>query len=145
MSPARRRTSEEDGGFVDFGETARLVDPAVAGLLSQGERRQAEARLPQKEREQKKKEREKMRQRREEHTTYDIPVELRRRIKDLAERERVPASQIAALALLRFVQDYERRQVDLAEYKVASNSPRFDFNLNLPLEQAGLKRPVRKR
>lgn len=144
MSPARRKTIEEEAGFIDFGEAARMADPAVSALLNQSERRQSEARLPQKDREKKKKEREKIRARRPFHTTYDIPIELRQRIKDLAEKERVPASQIAALALLRFVRDYDSRAIDLLGYKVASSSPRYDFNLVLPVEEYGLlgRRPA---
>lgn len=138
MSPARRKPVDDETGFIDFGEATRMADPAVSALLNQGERRQSESRLPQKDREKKKKEREKIRARRPFHTTYDIPIELRQRIKDLAEKERVPASQIAALALLRFVRDYETRAIDLLGYKVASSSPRYDFNLVLPVEEYGL-------
>ena len=47
-------------------------------------------------------EREKIRARRPYHTTYDLPVELRQRIKELAEQHGVPASQLATLGLLRF-------------------------------------------
>jgi hypothetical protein len=135
MSPARRRTKDEPESFVDFGEAASLADPAVNALLTQAERRQSEARLPHKEREKKKKEREKIRARRPFHTTYDIPLELRQRIKELAEQHRVPASQIASIGLLRFVEDLANRKVDLSPYKVASRSPRYDFNLVVTEEE----------
>ncbi len=142
MSPARRKNLSDEGGFVDFGETApRLADPAVDALLSQSERRQGEARLSQKERERKRKEREKMRQRRAGHTTYDIPVALRKRMAELSEREGVPASQLAALALLRFLGDLQAGALTLSEHKVPSRSPRYDYNLILPLE---VLEPARK-
>lgn len=128
MSPAKRRPAEESG-FIDFGEAANMADPAVSALLVQTERRQGEARLPHKDREKKKKEREKIRARRPYHTTYDIPIELRQKIKDLAEQHSLPASQLATLALLRFVEDLAERRLDLGALKVAGRSPRYDFNL----------------
>ena len=147
MSPARRRPPDSEGSFINFEEAApAATDPAVSALIAQTERRQADARLPHKEREKKKKEREKIRSRRPFHTTYDIPTELRQRIKDLAEREGVPASQLATLALLRFVQDLGEGQVDLNGYKVPSRSPRYDFNLVLPVDEylAGKKTKGRR-
>lgn len=135
MSPARRRPQEDAGSFIDFEETAQLTDPAVNALLQQREKRQAEAQLPHKEREKKKKERAKIRARRPYHTTYDIPVELRQRIKEIAEQHGVPASQIATLGLLRFVEDLADRRLDLGAHKVPSRSPRYDFNLVIPMEE----------
>ena len=122
MSPAKRRPPEESG-FIDFSEAANQADPAVSALLNLTERRQAERGLPHKEREKKKKEREKIRSRRPYHTTYDIPVELRQRIKELAEAQGVPASQLATLGLLRFVEDLAGKQVELSAHKVPSRSP----------------------
>lgn len=134
MSPARRRPPEESG-FIDFSEAANQADPAVSVLLGQTERRQTEARLPHKQREKKKKEREKIRARRPFHTTYDIPQELRQRIKELAEYHGLPASQLATLGLLRFVEDMANRELDLTDHKVPSRSPRYDFNLVIPMEE----------
>jgi hypothetical protein len=134
MSPAKRQSKDDAGSFINFEETAQMADPAVSALLARTERRQAEAHLTHKEREKKKKEREKIRARRPYHTTYDLPVELRQRIKELAEQHGVPASQLATLGLLRFVEDLAARRVDLAEQKVASRSPRYDFNLVIPIE-----------
>lgn len=146
--PARRKP-DATTGFIDFSEAAQtpapaapvpaaaaaaLPDPAVAALLGQGQRRQEEARLPAKAREKKKKEREKIRARRPYHTTYDIPIELRQRLKELADAQGLPASQLAALGLLRFVEDLAARRVDLSGYKVASRSPRYDWNLVVPEE-----------
>ena len=146
MSPARRKSPEDDdGSFVDFGQTAQMADPAVSALLNQSERRRADAHLPKKAQEKKLKERQKTQRRSPGHTTYDIPVALRKRIAEMAEREGLPASQIAALALLRIVADLESGALDLGAYKVASRSPRFDFILNLPLEALdGVERRPRK-
>lgn len=148
MSPARRYIPPESSpNFVDFGQELTQADPAVNLLLQRTEQRHQEARLSPKEREKKKKEREKIRARRPFHTTYDIPVELRERIKELAEAHGVPASQIATLGLLRFVEDLARGRVDLNRYKAPSRSPRYDFNLILPLEefQATFGKPQRRR
>jgi len=134
MSPAKRQPKDDANSFINFEETAQMADPAVSALLARTERRQAEAHLTHKEREKKKKEREKIRARRPYHTTYDLPVELRQRIKELAEQHGVPASQLATLGLLRFVEDLAARRVDLVEQKVASRSPRYDFNLVIPVE-----------
>ncbi len=109
-----------------------ILDPAVADLLTNMEQRQAEAQLPRREREKKARERAKIQSRREQRATYDLPPIVRQKIKQLADAERLPASQLATLALLRFLQDYEGGQIDLASYKQPSRSPRYDWNLVLP-------------
>jgi hypothetical protein len=136
MSPARREVKKDGGEFIDFKDAPPDpgVDPAVSALLGQAERRQSEARLSRREREKKKKERDKIRARRPFHTTYDIPVELRQKIKDIAERHSVPASQVATLGLLMLVKALDNGQVDLGVYKSPSRSPRYDWNLVLPVE-----------
>jgi hypothetical protein len=147
MSPARRHPQGDPESFINFEDAASMADPAVSALLNQTQRRQEEARLPRRERDKKKKEREKIRARRPYHTTYDIPLELRQRIKELAERHGVPASQLATLGLLRFVEDLAESKVDVDAYKVASRSPRYDYNLAIPAEEylATFGQPVRKR
>lgn len=85
-------------------------------------------------REQRRKEKEtkKWTLRRAKHVTYDLPVPLRERIKSLSDELRIPASQLVALALVRFLEEYDHRQVDLGKYKVPSRSPRYDWNLDIP-------------
>ena len=135
MSPAKRKPADEADSFINFDETVQMADPAVSALLARTERRQAEAHLTHKEREKKKKEREKIRARRPFHTTYDIPLELRQRLKELAEQHGLPASQLATLGLLRFVEDLAARRVDLGGIMVPSRSPRYDFNLVISMEE----------
>ena len=77
-------------------------------------------------------EREKIRARREQRVTYDLPPLIRQRIKELAEEQRVPASQIVTLALARFLRELDDEKVDLTPYKRPSRSPRYDWNLELP-------------
>jgi hypothetical protein len=109
----------------------QTIDPAVAGLLSNFEERQADAHLPAKERKKKAKERKKIRARRERRVTYDLPPSLKQRIAELAEQHRVPASQIAALLLDHGLKALESGAIDLDEHKIESRTPRYDANLDL--------------
>ena len=82
------------------------------------------------------KEREKarIRARREQRVTYDLPPLLRQWIKALAEEQRLPASQLVTLALLRFLKQFEAGEIDLGRYKQPSRSPRYDWNLVFPTD-----------
>jgi hypothetical protein len=116
-------------------ERRPILDPAVADILSGMEQRQAESHLPTREREKRARERAKIQARREMRVTYDLPPSIRQRVKDLAEEERLPASQLVTLALLRFLQEYDQGEIDLGLYKQTSMSPRYDWNLILPVEK----------
>jgi|GEM_PF-2393002 len=102
---------QEDVFFLD-----RLNDPIVA------QRRQLKM----------KRERERMQARRARRVTYDLPPDLRERLNQLSSELRIPASQLAALAILRFLSDWETDNIDLPQYKRPSLSPRYDWNLELP-------------
>lgn len=112
-------------------ETAAL-DPVVANLLGGMEQRQQEAQLPRKERERLVKERNKIKARREQRATYDLPPQIRASVMQLSDSLRIPASQLATLALARFLNEYEAGKIDLGEYKQPSRSPRYDWNLVFP-------------
>ena len=111
-----------------------ILDPAVADLLAGMENKQAEARLPRRVREKKAKERAKIRARREQRVTYDLPPQLKQAMFDLAESLSLPASQLATLALHRFLESYSEGQIDLSKYKKPSRSPRYDWKLDFPAE-----------
>jgi hypothetical protein len=113
-------------------ERRQILDPAVADLLSGLEQKQAETKLPRREREKKARERAKIQARREQRATYDLPPRIRQRVKDLAESEGVPASQLVTLALIRFLNDFVNQKIDLSLYKQPSRSPRYDWNLVFP-------------
>ena len=115
-------------------ERRPILDSSVADLLTSMEHKQAESQLPRQVREKKARERAKIQSRREQRTTFDLPPALRQRIKMLAEEQRLPASQLATLALLRFLQEYDQGKIDLAIYKKPSRSPRYDWNLVFPDE-----------
>ena len=110
------------------------LDPAVADLLAGMEKRQVEASLPRRERERLVKERIKIQARKEQRATYDLPPVIRESVRQLSEELRIPASQLVALALIRFLRDYQNESVDLGQYKQPSRSPRYDWNLNLNKE-----------
>jgi hypothetical protein len=112
----------------------QILDPAVADLLSSMEQHQVDISLPPRERQKKSREQAKIRARREQRVTYDLPPKLRQQIKDLAEAEGIPASQLVTLALGRFLTEYAEMKIDLALYKQPSRSPRYDWNLNLPAD-----------
>jgi hypothetical protein len=112
----------------------QILDPAVADLLSSMEQHQVDISMPRRERQKKSREQAKIRARREQRVTYDLPPKLRQQVKDLAEAEGVPASQIVTLALARFLSDLAEKQVDLAQYKQPSRSPRYDWNLSFPAD-----------
>jgi hypothetical protein len=110
------------------------LDPAVADLLAGMEKRQSEAALPRQQREKIVKERIKIQARREQRATYDLPPVIRESIRSLSEELRIPASQLVALALIRFLRSYNREEIDLGIYKQPSRSPRYDWNLVLNKE-----------
>jgi len=118
------------------------LDPAVADLLAGMEKRQAESQLPRKQRERLVKARLKIQARREQRATYDLPPVIREQIRLLAEEQRIPASQLVTLALIRFLRDYVAGQIDLGQYKQPSRSPRYDWNLifNKELQQLDTKK-----
>jgi hypothetical protein len=111
-----------------------VLDPTVADLLSNMEQKHADSQLTRTERRKRNRERAKIAARREQRATYDLPPMLRQHIRQLAENEHLPASQLVTLALIRFLDDLKKGEVDLAQFKEPSNSPRYDWNLIFPDE-----------
>jgi hypothetical protein len=113
----------------------------VADLLRGMQQKQVESQLPRREREKLSRERAKIQARRDQRATYDLPPSIREGIRLLAEDLRLPASQLATLALARFMSDYQEGLIDLGQYKEPSRSPRYDWNLVFPDELiTGMKR-----
>ncbi len=113
-------------------ERRPVLDPAISDLLDGMEQRQLESQLPKRLREKKARERAKIASRREQRATYDLPPQIRQHIKDLADQLSLPASQLVALAILRFLNDHEQGLIDLGDYKQPSRSPRYDWVLKIP-------------
>lgn len=112
-----------------------IFNPSVsAGRLENLETSQALAHRSPREQARRQRERARIQARREQRVTYDLPPVLRQRLQALGEELRIPASQLAALALGRFLNDYASGGVDLGIYKQPSLSPRYEWNLKLPNE-----------
>jgi hypothetical protein len=89
-------------------------------------------------------EKEKIRARRDQRVTYDLSPALRKRIKELAEEQCLPASQVATLALLLFLKSYDQGEIPLGRYKQPSRSPRYDWNLKFPPDLTATIRKKKK-
>ena len=64
---------------------------------------------------------------------YDLPSSIKKNMETIAKIERVPKSQLAAFFLFDAIQRYETGEITLAPFKTASNIPRFQFFLRLPI------------
>jgi hypothetical protein len=117
-------------GMTSFTDLS-AVDPAVESLLGQGQRHREEARLPRIERSRKKKERERAEKRKPNRINLDLPVDLKKRLVNLAKKEGVPISQLVAFLLYEPVHQLESRAISLWGYKTASGCPKFECNLDL--------------
>jgi hypothetical protein len=111
-------------------ERRQAIDPAVADILEQIDRRPsaAPAALG---KEEKRREREQAKNdsRRGKRASYDLPPKIIQAILEVAEREKVPASQVAALLLADGLYRLGKGEIDLASFKQPSRSPRYEFNL----------------
>jgi hypothetical protein len=131
-------------GFTSF-DNLPGMDPAVESLLGQGQRRQDEARLPRNERSRKKKERERAEKRKPNRINLDIPIDLKKRLEQLAKKEGVPISQLVAFLLYDPVYQLECRAISLWGYKTASGCPKFECNLDLKRRESEVARQAASR
>lgn len=99
------------------------IDPAVASLVTEGERRQRRRRLPRAR--QAKARKDAARQR----ATYDIPKEVARAVAEVAKEEGVSASAVAALLLAEGLRRLEVGEVSLHGLKEPSRSPKYDWQV----------------
>ena len=106
-------------------------DPAVNLLIDQGDRRQAEARLPKVERSRKKKERERAQKSKPHCINLDLPLDLKKRLETQAQLEGVPVSQLVAFLLFEPLHLLEDKSISLWSYKIPSHCPKFECNLDL--------------
>ncbi len=118
--------------MADDQERRQTIDPSTAEILENIEQKRDEARLPRDERLKKVKARQKAKARLPGRVNWDLPPELKQRIFDLAKRNRIPSSQVAAFLLLDGLKRLEAGEIDFSPYKQPSTSPRYDWNLNLP-------------
>lgn len=127
--PTKR--DENVGGFVPFDLGSLEPDAAMMALVSQGQAAQAERRLPVKERRRKTKQREKDKARQGKRALYDLPEEILQRVSNIARWNGTTASGIAALALSRFLEDFDAGRVQLSDYLEPIDNPRYAYRVNL--------------
>lgn len=113
----------------DLGETK--PDPAVNSLVQQGRQRNEERRLTKGERRKKIKEREKSEARKGRRALYDLSPELIEGMRTLAAEHSTTASQLAALAIKRFLSDVNTCEIDLRNYYLLSDGPRYERKIAL--------------
>ncbi len=100
-------------------------DEAVESILSEGRNRINNRGLPTRERARVKKAKDKQSARK--RAVYDLPEDLIEEVSELAKKHKVPASQVAMIALRYFLQS----GVDISQFKVVTDkkSPLYDFRL----------------
>src|SRR3990167_6759677 len=66
--------------------------------------------------------------------TYDLPEGITSQVELLAEQHGVPPSHLVALLLKQGLRAVEDGQVDIQEYKVKSPVPRYEWFLNVEVD-----------
>jgi hypothetical protein len=102
-----------------------IVDPAVADMLSDMEKKRRIASLP-------KSKQEKARKDASRHRVgLDLPPELHESLRKIAEQEHISVSGLVTFYLLQSVAHHETNMAELAIYKRPSRCARFDYVLEL--------------
>jgi len=102
-----------------------VVDPAVADMLSDMEKKRRISSLP-------KAKREKARKDASRHKVgLDLPPELHESLRDISEREHISISSLVAFYVYQGVADHEAGRIDLSSYKRLSRCARFEYVLDL--------------
>jgi len=105
-----------------------VIDPAVRDIMANQEERTGGSKS---DRAKKAKERKKAASRLPGRVNLDLPLGLKKRVFDLAEAERIPASQIVALFLAEGLRRLESGDLILDPYRRPSGSPRYDWTLDI--------------
>ncbi|OPZ33013.1 MAG: hypothetical protein BWY98_01284 [Tenericutes bacterium ADurb.BinA155] len=105
-----------------------IIDPAVRDIMTNQEERTVGSKS---DRAKKAKERKKAANRLPGRVNLDLPLELKKRVFDLAEAERIPASQIVALFLTDGLRRLDSGDLILDPYRRPSGSPRYDWTLDI--------------
>jgi hypothetical protein len=102
-----------------------VIDPAVADMLSEMERKKRISHMPRSEQGKARKNAQRYK------VGLDLPPALHEALRQAAEKEHISVSALAAFFLYRGMTDYEAGRVDLSPFKQASRCARFDYILNL--------------
>ena len=101
------------------------IDPAVADILNNAERRKRFTSLP-------RSERNKARKDAARHKVgLDLPPALHETLRDVANKEKISISSLVAFLVNRGLKDYQAGNVDLFPYKRISRCARFEYVLTL--------------
>jgi hypothetical protein len=102
-----------------------VIDPAVADILENAERRKRFASLP-------RSERNKARRDAARHKVgLDLPPALHETLREVANKEKITISSLVAFLVDRGLKDYQLGTVDLFPYKRISRCARFEYVLML--------------
>ena len=102
-----------------------VIDPAVADMLSEMERKKRISHLP-------KSKQGKARKNAKRHKVgLDLPPSLHESLRQIAERERISVSSLVTFYLYRGVVDYKAGKVELSSLKRLSRCARFEYILDL--------------
>jgi hypothetical protein len=110
---------------VDSLKRQTAVDPAVADLLTDMDRRKRISSLPRAM--QKKARKEAARHK----VGLDLPPDLHEELRQVAEKEKISISSLTAFFAKRGLSEYKSGQIDLVPYMRVSRSARFEFVLCL--------------
>lgn len=119
------------------------ADATVEDILRDSERKQAEAGLSQEERRQVIERRRRQQQKREKarrkaqlqlpnRINLTLPQDLKASLESIAEWNHVTVSQVVTCLLYEAVDQVQSGQINLAKYKVPSESPRYEYALLHP-------------
>jgi hypothetical protein len=102
-----------------------VIDPEVADILDNAERRKRFASLP-------RSERNKARKNAARHKVgLDLPPALHETLRDVANKEKISISSLVAFLVYHGLKDYQAGNVDLFPYKRISRCARFEYVLTL--------------
>ena len=102
-----------------------VVDPAVADMLSDMEKKRRISSLP-------KSKQEKARKDASRHKVgLDLPPELHESLRTIAEREHISISGLVTFYLYRGVADHDAGRIELSQLKRPSRCARFEYVLDL--------------
>lgn len=106
-----------------------FIDPATAALLENGKAKQKQRHMTPAQRRKAKADAGRNK------ATYDLPVAITNRITEIAEVEGCPKSGVVTALLLDALRRYDDREIDLARFKSPSDSPKYDYVIEVPEDE----------
>lgn len=101
----------------------QIIDPAVRDIMTYQKDKGTGSK--------KSKERKKAAGRLPGRVNLDLPPVLKKKVFDLADEERIPASQIVALFLADGLRRLESGDLKINDFRQPSKSPRYDYTLDI--------------